>query len=73
MADGDNAARRARTAVDKAGGAKCGKCARLFCAEFIDIDHVLPLAKGGRDVMSNIQALCKPCHKGKTREDFRHT
>jgi 5-methylcytosine-specific restriction protein A len=36
----------------------------------VDIDHVLPLSKGGEDVDSNVQPLCKACHKAKTAIDF---
>ena len=35
------------------------------------IDHILPLALGGTDDWTNLQALCKPCHGTKTREDLR--
>jgi hypothetical protein len=35
-----------------------------------DIDHVIPLALGGRDQADNLQVLCAACHGGKThRED----
>lgn len=36
----------------------------------MDVDHVQPLALGGEDTDGNVQALCRPCHKLKTREDF---
>lgn len=32
-----------------------------------EVDHVIPLALGGRDEMANLQVLCVPCHSGKTR------
>lgn len=32
-------------------------------------DHIKPLALGGKDIPSNIQALCANCHQEKTRED----
>ena len=35
-----------------------------------EVDHVIPLALGGRDHPDNLQVLCSPCHGGKThRED----
>jgi 5-methylcytosine-specific restriction protein A len=34
------------------------------------LDHVVPLAKGGRDTEDNLQPLCDPCHVEKTAEDF---
>ena len=35
-------------------------------------DHILPLAKGGEDVDSNIRCLCAQCHDDVTREQFGH-
>ena len=32
-------------------------------------DHIKPLKLGGKDDISNIQALCANCHQLKTRED----
>jgi len=35
----------------------------------VDADHIVPIRAGGRNVWSNYQATCKPCHARKTRED----
>ncbi|UCD14584.1 MAG: HNH endonuclease [Thermoplasmatales archaeon] len=32
-------------------------------------DHIRPLAMKGKNILSNIQALCATCHQAKTRED----
>jgi 5-methylcytosine-specific restriction protein A len=34
-----------------------------------DIDHVLPLWKGGQDEAANMQALCPACHRRKTNRE----
>jgi 5-methylcytosine-specific restriction protein A len=34
-----------------------------------EVDHVIPLASGGLDVVSNQQAICKPCHRIKSAVD----
>jgi 5-methylcytosine-specific restriction enzyme A len=34
-----------------------------------EIDHIVPLFKGGHDAWSNYQALCVECHKIKTAQD----
>lgn len=31
------------------------------------LDHVVPVFEGGRSELSNLQALCAPCHDGKSR------
>lgn len=56
-----------------------GKCAGKKCSQHhgkklpVNIrshfDHIKPLALGGKDIRSNIQALCANCHQEKTRED----
>ena len=44
------------------------KC--LICQKILDytyeIDHVVPLFKGGTNEISNLQALCRSCHGKKT-------
>ncbi|MYF31199.1 MAG: HNH endonuclease [Gammaproteobacteria bacterium] len=45
---------------------KCGKRGRL------EVDHKVPLQAGGTDDMSNLQALCLPCHFAKTRAENGH-
>ena len=31
-----------------------------------ELDHIVPLSRGGADDESNLQGLCSPCHKAKT-------
>jgi len=31
-----------------------------------DCDHKVPVWAGGTDAVSNLQSLCRPCHKAKT-------
>ena len=35
------------------------------------LDHIIPLWRGGKDDESNYQSLCEPCHKDKTAEEAR--
>ena len=34
-----------------------------------EIDHKIPLNKGGFNDLSNLQILCRKCHKSKTKSD----
>jgi 5-methylcytosine-specific restriction endonuclease McrA len=47
------------------------KCASDACKlagklEAYDLDHIIPLWKGGKDTDDNLQALCPACHRIKT-------
>jgi len=35
-----------------------------------EVDHIVPLYKGGRDIEANLQTLCKRHHDAKTRQDM---
>jgi 5-methylcytosine-specific restriction protein A len=36
----------------------------------VEVDHILPVHKGGTDEDDNLQALCHECHESKTRTDL---
>jgi len=47
----------------------CGLCqSKISVGKSWDIDHILPLALGGTNEPTNLQILCKPCHKAKTTQ-----
>lgn len=47
---------------------KCNKCNKEDKKK-LQIDHIKPLASGGSNDISNLQALCASCHKIKTQEE----
>ena len=60
---------RERLDLFLAAAGQCQRCGwRLSPGTRWDVDHVIPLALGGRDEIDNLQVLCVPCHSGKTRE-----
>jgi 5-methylcytosine-specific restriction endonuclease McrA len=53
-----------RCAFESAGGRKCSSC------EGLEIDHILPLAKGGSDEPQNLRLLCRAHNQHAAREAF---
>ena len=44
---------------------RCASCKRLL-DETYELDHIKPLFKGGTNLETNLQALCKRCHAMKS-------
>jgi len=44
---------------------QCAVCKKVLDYTY-EIDHVIPLFKGGTNEMNNLQALCRSCHGKKT-------
>jgi RNA-directed DNA polymerase len=48
----------------------CALCHKLFYPDdVVEVDHILPRSKGGKDEYKNLQLLHKHCHVKKTRSD----
>ena len=59
----------AKCKVQQRQGHKCAACdEEVLEPEF---DHTVPLCKGGKDDLENIQMLCKQCHALKSRAEGR--
>jgi HNH endonuclease len=56
---------RTRNCVAAQQGWQCNICDVTLTSAY-DIDHEVPLFKGGADEYCNLQALCVPCHRNKT-------
>jgi len=49
---------------------KCAHCGLYFREEdVLEVDHVVPKSRGGRDTYSNFQLLHRHCHDTKTAND----
>ncbi len=60
---------RVATLLKKQGG-KCAYCHKFFTPEDqIEVDHIQPKSKGGKDTLDNLQLLHKCCHDLKTAKD----
>ena len=47
---------------------KCSSCNNLLTASY-EIDHIVPLYKGGSNNRENLSAMCRNCHGNKTLND----
>ena len=54
----------------KSFGNVCNVC-KLHCESY-EIDHIIPLAGGGDNSISNLQPLCPKCHNEKTTEEKKN-
>jgi 5-methylcytosine-specific restriction enzyme A len=45
----------------------CQICGRVSAQ--LEVDHIVPLSMGGNNSISNLQSLCKTCHKLKSDRD----
>lgn len=59
---------------------ECAHCRNYFARSHIDLDHIVAVGKSPESleellvavqntITHNLQLLCKPCHKKKTKED----
>jgi ATP adenylyltransferase len=63
-----------RYEVLKRAGFRCELCGISADERAIEVDHILPRKHGGRDDLTNLQALCFKCNANKgarDNEDFR--
>ncbi len=52
----------------------CQKCSKILLDRDVEIDHIIPLSKGGSTIEANLQVLCFDCNrsKGGKVEDIFH-
>ena len=58
-----------RFEVLKRSGGRCELCGASSRDNQIDVDHIVPRAKGGSNDISNLQALCRTCNAQKCDRD----
>lgn len=49
-------------------GWRCFKCRARFNST-VEVDHIVPLAEGGSNELSNLSILCVQCHAFKTQDE----
>ena len=62
---------RVRHEVLKRDGYRCRECgASKDEGVTLEIDHIVPVAKGGTNDIDNLQTLCKKCNRGKYTDEW---
>lgn len=49
----------------KCAGGRCYYCSAKIPTKLLTMDHIVPLARGGKSVKSNIVTACKTCNTKK--------
>jgi hypothetical protein len=61
---------RVRARILKRDSGLCQVCKRLgLITQGNEVDHILPKHLGGTDDDTNLQTICKPCHRAKTQAE----
>lgn len=47
-------------------GFRCCICGRTAKETKLEVDHKIPVSKGGTDSLDNLWTLCKDCNRGKS-------
>lgn len=63
-------ARNRQHRFERAHG-KCESCGIYLQPAAWQCDHIVPVSKGGTNDITNLQVLCIPCHRRKTRAERR--
>lgn len=66
--------RRQRKDIHMKYGGRCAYCGKVIAYEEMQVDHIIPLRKGGPDDSSNYAPACRTCNHYKstlTLEQFR--
>ena len=51
---------------------RCESCGISNKEKALEVDHIIPRTKGGKDELSNFQALCFTCNSQKSNKDDTH-
>jgi len=58
--------RRLRLLILERDGYRCCLCGRTAKETKLEVDHKVPVAKGGTDSLNNLWTLCTDCNRGKS-------
>ena len=53
---------RMRFSIYDRDGYHCRKCGKSGWSHYLEIDHIIPISKGGKSTYDNLQTLCRECN-----------
>lgn len=62
--------RKLRHEVFKRDGYRCRECGSSKDETSLEIDHIVPVAKGGTNDIDNLQTLCRECNRMKHTDEW---
>ena len=65
MAERKKLTQTQRFEVFKRDGFKCQYCGRSAPEVILEVDHIIPVAEGGKNDIINLITACKDCNRGK--------
>jgi 5-methylcytosine-specific restriction endonuclease McrA len=63
--------RISRKAILTRDAYRCVRCGVSVTSSTANIDHIVPLSKGGTNSTDNLRTLCRPCHVLRARRDHQ--
>jgi ATP adenylyltransferase len=58
-----------RYRILKESGGRCSLCGATKKDRMLDVDHIKPRSKGGKNTYENLQVLCSKCNRSKGNQD----
>ena len=65
MAERKNLSKKTRYEVFKRDNFRCQYCGRSSPEVILEVDHIVPVAEGGKNDMMNLITSCRDCNRGK--------
>lgn len=68
MAEREKLSKKIRFEVFKRDSFKCQYCGRSAPDVILEVDHIVPVAEGGKNDMLNLVTSCRDCNRGKGKK-----